>query len=311
MAVSGTITKIGDIVTVSYTNKIQTFVVPITGLYLLSAWGGQGGDITTFEGGTKTTTSAKGGRAYSYAVLESGTTLYIATGGKGATLAMGTTDSSASGGYNGGGLSRFINAGTTTGSGGGSGGGATHIATKTGVLSSLAKSNVLCAAGGGGGTRVAATSGSISTQAGGAGGGTTGGSGAGSGVGGGGTQSAGGAAGGEGTAGTFGTGGSISSNHMGPGGGGGYYGGGSGSRNGGGGGGSGFVKSVKQYDGSLGVLDYNGSMTNGNRSGSGQAQIKLVDVPRPTNNFNAYLGDNKIVKAYIGDSEISKFIIGG
>lgn len=169
--------------------------------------------------------------------------LYIVVGGQG------SQGRNASGGFNGGG-----NAGGNRGNEC-SGGGATHIASASGLLSSLSanQSAVIAVAGGGGGR------GGYSGAQGGTGGGvdgTAGGSGQGGG-GGGGTQTAGGAAGtnngGSGTtAGSFGQGGNggIAGNAGGGGGGGGWYGGGGGGSDendccadgGGGGGGSGHTK---------------------------------------------------------------------
>ena len=82
-------------------------------------------------------------------------TLFVCVGGKGiqAITRKGATPTvSANGGYNGGGNSTTADA--TGDNYMGTGGGATHIATKTGVLSSLSgsQSSVLIVAGGGGGS---------------------------------------------------------------------------------------------------------------------------------------------------------------
>ena len=112
----------------SYTGKSQNFKVTIEGTYKLEVWGAQGG--------------TDNGNAYSYGgysvgtfSLSKNTTLYIEVAGKG---------NNSAGGYNGGG------SGTNGFPGGG---GATHIATRSGLLSSLSsyKSSILLVAGGGGG----------------------------------------------------------------------------------------------------------------------------------------------------------------
>ena len=135
------------------------------------------------------------------------------------------------GGYNGGG-----SGGSAGGSGGG--GGATHIATKTGLLSTLEndKSSVIIVAGGGGGYAVYG----CSTSIGGNGGGHYG-----SPLDYGGTQEAGGPTGNQ-TGGSFGKGGYQSNTyHSTPGAGAGWYGGGTNSALCGAGGGSGYVGSTR------------------------------------------------------------------
>lgn len=229
----------------NYTGGIQTFTVPVTGNYRLETYGAQGYHTATYAG-----TDGKGGYAKGTKYLEKDTVLHVVVGGR-------TT------GYNGGGYSS-ASEGTNRG------GGATHIATRTGLLSALSsyKSDILIAAGGGG-------SACYYWCYGGAGGGTTGGAGYYSyngtttNVHSGGTQSAGYA---------FGTGQSGSSwtrtdsygkthNEPGPCGGGGYYGGRASSHDGGGSGGSGYVG---------GVLE--GTMSNGSRSGDGYSLITLIKV---------------------------------
>ncbi|MDD3187314.1 MAG: glycine-rich protein [Bacilli bacterium] len=219
----------------AYTGGIQTFTVPATGTYKIEVWGAQGGG-----------SGALGGYSYGYKTLTQGTTLYMVVGG---------TTSGVSGGYNGGG---------STPSGGYGGGGATHIATSTGLLSSLSSNHaaVVIVAGGGGGISACC--------AGGTGGGTTGGNSSGTSYwtakyASGGTQTSGGYNVVLGSAyGSFGLG-SASTGANGGGGGGGWYGGGGGTwgtENSGGGGGSGYIGGVTS-----------GSMTNGSRSGNGYARF--------------------------------------
>ena len=207
----------------SYSNKKdlyttageQTFTVPTTGTYKLEAWGGQGGGTIGGYG------------AYSTGVvnLTVGDILYLNIGGQAIN---------ATGGYNGGGTANTNDYG---------GGGATHIATVSGLLSTLSSktSNILIVAGGGGGQG--------KSGAGGSGGGINGVKGF-KGTsdkgGGGGTQTAGGSCYESSwcNKGSFGIGGDYKQGNNGGAGGGGYYGGGSstnGGDYGGGGGGSGYI----------------------------------------------------------------------
>ncbi|MDD3187504.1 MAG: glycine-rich protein [Bacilli bacterium] len=223
----------------AYTGGIQSFTVAATGTYKLEVWGARGGG-----------SGALGGYSYGYKSLTQGTALYIVVGG---------TTSGVSGGYNGGG---------STPSGAYGGGGATHIATATGVLSSLTSNRtaVIIVAGGGGGISACC--------AGGTGGGTNGGNSSGTSYwtakyASGGTQTSGGYNVVLGSAyGSFGQG-SASTGANGGGGGGGWYGGGGGTwgtENSGGGGGSGYIGGVTS-----------GSMTNGSRSGNGYATITFIE----------------------------------
>lgn len=118
---------------VDYSNQIQTKTITEPGYYKLETWGAQGGNIGTYIGGY-------GGYSTGYIYLSGNQQLNIAVGGAGTN-----TDT---GGYNGGGS--LLNGQSAYGS---SGGGATHIATISGVLSSLEnnKDNILIVSGGGGG----------------------------------------------------------------------------------------------------------------------------------------------------------------
>lgn len=120
-----------------YSNKIQDLNIPKTGYYLLEVWGAQGGGATN----SSTQTGGYGGYSKGIVQLTEGDTLYIVTGGQGTN---GTSTNIQTGGYNGGGAGRYH---------GGSGGGATHIATQSGLLSTLEnnKDAILIVAGGGGG----------------------------------------------------------------------------------------------------------------------------------------------------------------
>ncbi len=119
-------------VTFDYTGNEQTFIAPTDGYYRLETWGAQGGTHTTSIGGY-------GGYSTGIVKLNKGQILYINVGG---------TSNSTTGGYNGGGNGLSNVYGTGVG-----GGGATHIATSTGLLSTLSsnQNSILIVSGGGGG----------------------------------------------------------------------------------------------------------------------------------------------------------------
>ena len=127
-----------------YANYVQTLSVPRVGYYLLEVWGAEGGSATNSG-----LTRAGGYGSYStgIAYFAKDTALYIVTGGAGS---VGNSTGTQTGGYNGGGNGLYH---------GGSGGGATHIATQTGLLSSLEDNieSILIVAGGGGGGAVTNT----------------------------------------------------------------------------------------------------------------------------------------------------------
>ena len=241
-------------VTFTYTGDYYSWTVPAgIASVTVDAFGAQGGNTPNVAGG------GKGGRVQATLAVTSGATLFIYVGGQGA--------SNSNGGYNGGGTANGVQYGA-------SGGGATHIATASGLLSTLSasQSSVLLAAGGGGGSGY--------YNGGGAGGGLTGGKGTDYNAtwtgGSGGTQSAGGAAGNaycsSPVAGSFGQGGGNGSYHC-TGGGGGWYGGGQGAV-GGGGGGSSYTNAT--YSSSI-------THTQGSRSGNGQASFTYLNAPVVTN----------------------------
>ena len=198
-----------------------TFTAPIDENYKIEVWGAQGGSAKTKVGGY-------GGYSAANIYLKKGQTIYIYVGGAGTN---GTTQSSVSGGYNGGG-NAF---GATNGKTVGSGGGATFISLTTGLLNTLSNKldNLIIVSGGGGGASYESDS---YSSDGGSGGGIQGATGIFSGSGTGGSQTA---AGTGQTAGSFGQGGSSKGD--GSGGGGGLYGGGGGLYYRGGGGGSGYI----------------------------------------------------------------------
>ena len=214
-----------------FTGSEKEFVAPYTGDYKLEVWGAQGGSYNdTYLGGY-------GGYSKGKIHLEKGDTLYINVGGQGVKSTK--SAQSFAGGYNGGGnaygyTDKFV----------GSGGGATHIATASGLLSSLSENqnSVLIVAGGGGGAGYSSNS---YNGKGGAGGGYIANNGTTSRnitTGKGGTQTEGGT-GLDGAnvanSGSFGQG--ANSTNNGTGGGGGWYGGGGGKWDAAGGGGSGYI----------------------------------------------------------------------
>ena len=127
-----------------YTGTEQVFTAPVSGTYKLETWGAQGGGPSENEGGF-------GGYSSGTIVLIENDNIYINVGGAGAT-SKNELNATAIGGYNGGGSA--VNSNENCGSFlSGSGGGATHIATKSGLLSKLEndKEQLLIVSGGGGG----------------------------------------------------------------------------------------------------------------------------------------------------------------
>ena len=206
-----------------------TYTIPRTGIYKLETWGAQGGGTGSYVGGY-------GAYATGNIVLKNGQVLYISVGGKGSlNFSTGTSAVAITGGYNGGGT------GTRGGDGnysvsGGSGGGATHIATNSGLLSTLSgnEDSILIVSSGGGGAGVNNYNLSAFAHAGGSGGGIIGNSA---------TGESGTCTPGSQTAGSkFGAGGNYTTlTHGAAGGGGGYYGGTGGGVNSPGCGGSSYI----------------------------------------------------------------------
>ena len=220
--------------TYNFTAGVQTLVA-LAGNYQVQCWGANGGAGTFFSGMTPNNNinGGRGGYSTGTITIISPITMFIYVGGQGSNTNAGNN----LGGYNGGGNS------SSAGFQAGSGGGATHVATLTGVLSSLSASQsaVMIVAGGGGGGG--------NQSLGGDGGGLNG-------VqppnstqflnrtpGGGGSQTSGGACFTSGFGAAFGQGGTTTQNLAG-GGGGGWYGGCTGDNSTAGGGGSGYIGGV-------------------------------------------------------------------
>ena len=225
-----------------YTDNEQIFIVPKDGIYRLETWGSSGYLVGLFS----ESSGGVGGYSRGEIKLQKGQKLYVNVGGPGNDGVC--TKNYCQGGYNGGGRGAGSSSPLVYS---GSGGGATHIATKTGLLSELhdSLSDILIVAGGGGANSYQKVNGQEYSGTAGSGGGFRGTDGTttqsdfknGSG----GNQTSGGASSSatyknvlRGDAGTFGQGGN--GNFYSAGGGGGFYGGGA-SNQSGSGGGSGYI----------------------------------------------------------------------
>ena len=140
----------GDMVfNFDYTGSEQTFTAPVSGTYKLETWGAQGGGTENYLGGV-------GAYAIGNIKLIANDYLYINVGGSGIISMINNSFNYISGGYNGGGTGTAGGDDTKYITSGGSGGGATHIAKKSGVLSTLEnfKSDIFIISSGGGGAGV-------------------------------------------------------------------------------------------------------------------------------------------------------------
>ena len=133
-----------------YTGTEQVFTAPVSGTYKLETWGAQGG---VFDNQI----ASLGGYSIGTIYLNNNDVVYINVGGKGKNDRIISKDETCIelnlGGYNGGGNgTKGCNFSNTVGGGGG--GGATHIATRSGLLSSLGnyRDSILIVSGGGGGS---------------------------------------------------------------------------------------------------------------------------------------------------------------
>ncbi|MBQ7885491.1 MAG: hypothetical protein IJ313_01205 [Clostridia bacterium] len=151
----------------AYTGSIQTFTVPVSGIYKLTVVGANGA-YYLYD-------TPHGGRSVGYKELKKGDVLYVCCGQAGAF------DGKAA--YNGGGAGIVPTGGNHNWRNpSGSGGGATHIALVTGTLAEIGEDNqdkVLIVAGGAGGESGHTGSGAFGTydSEGGSGGGNSGGKG--------------------------------------------------------------------------------------------------------------------------------------
>ena len=128
-----------------YTGSEQTFIAPVSGTYRLETWGAQGGSHSVEKHG------GYGGYSYGAIYFKNSDNLFINVGGQG-IVNNSDVGKITSGGYNGGGntsadAKKYLNFGS-------SGGGATHVSSKSGVLSTLENynNNIFIVSGGGGGS---------------------------------------------------------------------------------------------------------------------------------------------------------------
>ena len=167
-------------VSFDYTGSEQTYIAPTDGYYNLEAWGAQGGNIDNTITSKFPTYNAYyggyGGYSKGEIQLKKGDILYVNVGGKGEPASF--ANSKGKGGYNGGGSGGvgpynywFNSRKEPNPIRSAGGGGATHIATKSGILSSLenSKNQIILVSGGGGGSnaseyynKIAGTGGGIS-----------------------------------------------------------------------------------------------------------------------------------------------------
>ena len=262
--------------TYSYTGSVQTVTLP-AGTYDIEVWGAHGGISGTLPGGV-------GGYSKGGINLTTPTTLYIVVGGTPTYTGAGGVQP---GGYNGGGSGFAASTGRA-------GGGATHVATATGILSSLAsnQSSVLIVGGGGGGYQ---NSGVIGN-----GGGLTGGG-----------NYPGTQTGSTGStallSGSFGKGGDVTTSYGG-GGGGGWYGGG-GDQNNAGSGGSGYVGGVLS---GITVPFGNASfVTNPDTSGNGRVVITSTVPCTGTPNGGAASATSRTCASQPFTLSVSGYTLGG
>ena len=139
----------------NYTGNIQTFVAPKEGLYILEAWGAQGGNGHVDAGSAYQSTGdyigAYGGYTAAVKYLLKDEILYLCIGGQGEYQ---RDNKGSAGGYNGGGAGGD---GSGDYAGGSGGGGATHIASvNRGLLTKYRyhQNDLILVAGGGGGNSI-------------------------------------------------------------------------------------------------------------------------------------------------------------
>ncbi len=139
------ITAVGQSQAFEYTGAIQSFTVPISGIYKLEAYGGQGGKSPRGDIG------GCGGYTCGEIKLKKGDILYVCVGGRGTDSYINASSPLLPGGYNGGGYSQATQSDSGGYSGAGSGGGATHFGLKNKILKEYeSTAGLLLVAGGGG-----------------------------------------------------------------------------------------------------------------------------------------------------------------
>ena len=243
-------TQVGREFLFDYSGKERIFNTECAGTYKLEVWGAQGGNNNS--------TSGLGSYSEGLIDLAKDEILYINVGGKGGVTPAGTFRN-VPGGYNGGG---YTNGQNCCGRTYGSGGGATHIATVSGLLSTLEnnRDSILIVAGGGGGGfngSGGGNAGGFVGQNGQTSNGYSPGNGALQGRGGISTYAA-------VASGSFGQGGAGSSDGSSTGGGGGYYGGAGSGHIDAAGGGTGYIGNARLYDKAM--YGYNVQVSNNSRT---------------------------------------------
>ena len=138
----------------AYTGDVQVFTAPSDGIYKLEAWGAQGGESKfTYNSSVGTNYGGYGGYSTGEIRLNKGDKLYVYVGGKGAGVDYNQNTGSIVfdeyTGYNGGGYAAVYPENSSHSGGGG----ASHIAYKTGLLTSFKTDleSLIMVAGGGGG----------------------------------------------------------------------------------------------------------------------------------------------------------------
>ena len=135
----------GTVLKYDYTGAEQTFTVPKTAYYKIETWGAQGGNAAK---SAYSCTGGYGGYSEGIALLNKSEVINIVVGGQGQSVDSNGNPSNTYG-YNGGGYAGY----SPTNSSHSGGGGATHIATTTGLLSTLSNhtDSILIVSGGGSG----------------------------------------------------------------------------------------------------------------------------------------------------------------
>lgn len=146
---SGT-AEINQVWSYDFENKINIFIIPASGKYLLETWGAQGGDARSYS---KDVIFRGGYGAYSKGeiYLESGDFLFISVGQMGQTLNGGNNPTYSA--FNGGGIGFGSDGLGNISDSIGGGGGTTHIAREYGLLKDLKNTSedIIIVAGAGGG----------------------------------------------------------------------------------------------------------------------------------------------------------------
>ena len=138
----------------AYTGSEQIFISNLSGTYKLEVWGASGGEATSYNG-VEVLPGGYGGYSVGEYYLNQGDKLYINVGGKGVDNYLPESgEGVVAGGYNGGGTATgYAQSPEVNNVISGSGGGASHIALRSGLLSTFDsnRDDLIMVAGGGGG----------------------------------------------------------------------------------------------------------------------------------------------------------------